>query len=59
MTQEEQINSISVSFTADSNDDESNQDASRVLRKLLLEFFIFFIHDYQPFIRIKECILLC
>ena len=35
MTQEEQLNSISVSFTADSSDDESNQDASRVLRKLL------------------------
>ena len=35
MTQEDQINSISVSFTADSSDDESNQDASRVLRKLL------------------------
>ena len=35
MTQENPINSISVSFTADSSDDESNQDASRVLRKLL------------------------
>ena len=35
MTQDDPLNSISVSFTSDSNDDESNQDASRVLRKLL------------------------
>ena len=32
---EENTNSISVSFTADSNDEETNQDASKVLRKLL------------------------
>ena len=35
MAEEQQLNSISVSFTADSNDEESNQDASKVLRKLL------------------------
>ena len=35
MTQEEQSNSISVSFTSDSEDESGNQDASRVLRKLL------------------------
>ena len=35
MTQEDPTNSISVSFTSDNNDEESNQDASRVLRKLL------------------------
>ena len=35
MTQDDPLNSISVSFTSDSNDEESNQDASRVLRKLL------------------------
>ena len=34
MTQDESINSISVSFSSDT-DDENNQDASRVLRKLL------------------------
>ena len=35
MTQEESPNSISVSFTSDTEDDSGNQDASRVLRKLL------------------------
>ena len=35
MTEEQHINSISVSFTSDSNDEDSNQDASKVLRKLL------------------------
>ena len=35
MTQEESVNSISVSFSSDSEDESSNQDASRVLRKLL------------------------
>ena len=35
MTQEESANSISVSFTSDSEDEAGNQDASRVLRKLL------------------------
>ena len=34
MTQEES-NSISVSFSSDTDDDSGNQDASRVLRKLL------------------------
>ena len=34
MTQEES-NSISVSFSSDSEDESGNQDASRVLRKLL------------------------
>ena len=35
MTQEESVNSISVSFSSDSEDESGNQDASRVLRKLL------------------------